>query len=363
MKFEPFYLERWLNSPKSYDLAGAGIVKLRLKDITEKMDPELVISYGITKGSADLRGKVADLYSGVDPEDVLVTTGAAEANLLVLLRLLEPGDELVALTPTYMQCIGLARGLGARVTYCPLSKTDRYGLDAERLRKTVSPKTKIILCVNPNNPTGSVYSQEDIREICAAADSVGAWVLCDGALRGLEMNGEWAAAPYPMYGRGINTGSLSKVGLTGIRTGWMISDRRLIEDCWALKDYSTLCHTGVGEYLAEKALEPANMARYIDRARTTARVQSAMLGGWVRENHGLVDWIPPAAGHTAFVRYNLDMSSTELCEKLLAEEEVLVSPGDYFDTPKHLRIRHSCGREELEEGLKRLGAFLRRHGR
>ena len=363
MKFEPFYLERWLNSPKSFDLAGAGIVKLQLKDLTDKMDPELVISYGLTKGSADLRMKVARLYADVGPEQVLITSGAAEANLLVLMRLLEPGDELVAITPTYMQCIGLARGFGAVVKYCPLRKSEDYALDPAGLKKLVTAKTRIILSVNPNNPTGSVLSADEMRGICDIADSVGAWVLCDGALRGLEMNDEWAAAPYPMYKRGIATGSLSKVGLTGIRIGWLIADRSFVDECWAYKDYTTLCHTGIGEYLADIALRPENMSRYIDRARGIARTQSGMLGKWVAEYGDIVDWIPPRAGHTAFVRCSLDIPSTELCERLLIEEDVLVSPGDFFDTPGHLRMRYSCGRDELTEGLRRLGSFLRRQKR
>ena len=363
MKLKPFQLERWLLKTCTYDLASAGITKLKLRDITPAFDPDMILNYGMTNGSERIRKQIAARYKGVTERNVLVTSGTAEANLLVIFRLLEPGDEVVAIVPTYMQCIGLAESLGAVVKRCRLDEERGYRLDCGELERLVSRKTKLIFCVNPNNPTGTLYSTEEMRWISGLAESVGAWFLCDGALRLLEPDGEPAATPIEWYAKGIATGSLSKVGITGIRIGWLLGPEELVEDCWADKDYTTLCHSGIGEYLATLALEPANFSRYLDRARVVIREHRAILADWIASHRTLVSWVPPTAGHTAFVRYHLDMDSGTLAEQLLAETGVLVGPGDHFESPNHLRMRYSGDREGLVKGLEAFGGFLHHQAR
>ena len=129
MEWQRFKLERWLLQPCEYSIGGAGITKLQLKYLMPSMDPDLVLRYGITNGSAALRGHVGRLL-GVDPAQVLITTGTAEANLLALLKLLEPGDEFVSFVPGYMQTLGIAQGLELGVGKGP---ANRPGLHDHRL--------------------------------------------------------------------------------------------------------------------------------------------------------------------------------------------------------------------------------------
>ena len=360
VKLKPFQLERWLLNPCTYDLASAGITKLKLRDVAPSLDPDMLLNYGMTNGSERIRTQIAALYRGVNARNVLVTSGTAEANLLAIYRLLEPGDEAVAIVPTYMQCIGLAESLGARVKRCRLDEERGYRPDLRELERLVTRKTKVVLCVNPNNPTGTVYSEEEMRQIGGVAESVGAWFLCDGALRSLEVDGGRAAAPVECSAKGIATGSLSKIGITGIRIGWLVGPEELVQGCWADKDYTTLCHSGIGEYLATLALEPANFGRYLERAKSVIREHRTILADWIAAHRTLVSWVPPAGGHTAFVRYHLDLDSEALARQVLAERGVLVSPGDHFESPQHLRIRYSCDRDTLVKGLEALGGFLAR---
>jgi aspartate/methionine/tyrosine aminotransferase len=362
VKIEPFELERWLLQAHDYDLASAGIPKLRLKDITSDLDFNMVLNYGPTNGSEALRGRVAMQYDGIRPDQVLITTGTAEANLLVLMRLLEPGDEMIALSPTYQQCLGLSRRFGAKVNLVDLHEDCGYQLDLDQLAGRVTEKTKVIVLVNPNNPTGSILSADEMQGICAAASDVGAWVLCDGALRGLEVAGQKASTPVEFYERSIATGSISKIGLTGPRIGWMVTpDAQLLLDCWRYKDYTTLSHSGIGEYLAAIALEPENLSQIIARAHNVIKRHLTILKDWIGDHHGLVEWVPSKAGHTAFPRYRLSMDSITFCQTLLEEEGVLVGPGDFFGAPLHLRVRYSGEEAMFREGLKRLETFLLRH--
>jgi len=362
MKIEPFALERWLLKSSKFELAGAGITKLKLSEIAPGIDPGMVMNYGLTNGAELIRSEIAALFNGIDKDNVLVTSGTAEANLLVLYRLLEPGDEFVTLNPTYMQQWGLARSLGAKIKVCQLEEKDSWQLDLERMKELITPRTKIVSLVNPNNPTGSVITAAEMMAICEVAKGVGAWVLCDAALRGLELDGETSATPIESYDKGVATGSLSKVGMTGPRIGWIATpDKELLNRCWEFKDYTTLCHSGIGEHIATIALQKEKMAGYIDRARNRIKENTAIMAEWVSQLSPLVEWIPPKAGHTSFPRYRLDMDSWEMCTRLLEEEGVLVSPGDCFNTPKHFRIRHSAEKDVLIEALDRFGAFLKRH--
>jgi aspartate/methionine/tyrosine aminotransferase len=362
VRYAPFALERWLVQAREIDLAAAGISRLRLSDVGG-LDPDMLLSYGITSGSESVRERVAALYPGARPSSVLLTTGAAEANLLALYRLLEAGDELVALNPTYMQHQGLAESLGAIVKVCEVREEDRYQPDLDSVAALIGNKTKVISLVNPNNPVGQVLSADDLRTICELADRVGAWVLCDGALRGTEVSGQLAPTPVEFYPRGIATGSLTKLGMPGLRIGWLVGDEALVNDCWALKDYTTLSHSGLGEAIAVEALRPERMAAFFARARNRVREHAAIVQGVIAESNGLLSWVSPVAGHTGFPAYGVDMDSLELCRLLLAEEGVLLTPGALFNTAGHVRLRYGGDREELEEGLSRLVRFLSRQAK
>lgn len=360
MDLKPFELERWLNKPRDIDLASASITKLKIGDLVSYVDPEMLLSYGLTKGSESIREKVSSLYNNIDPERILITSGTAEANFLALLRLLEPGSEVVVIGPTYMQCVNFARGMGAKIRFCILREEEEYRFNPTELKRQVSKQTDLIFCVNPNNPTGSILSENDMKTICEIAESIDAWVLGDGALRGLEVEGVFASSPVSYYEKGIATGSLSKIGLSGIRIGWMVARKEFVDTCWSYKDYTTLCHSGIGEYFAEIALQQDNFSRYLKRSKDIVVNHSKILAEWINQNRKWISWVPSRAGHTAFLKYRLDLSTRDFCSRLLEEEGVLVSPGDFFETPNHLRLRYSGPEGELHEGLRRLGAFIER---
>jgi hypothetical protein len=362
MKFKDFELERWLaTTPHKLDLGGGSMVKLRLRELLVNVDPELELSYGSTRGSEVVRQRIAELYPNVSADNVLVTTGTAEANLITLSVLLNRGDEGIVGAPTYMQYAGIMETLDVSIRQFHLREEMQYKPDLEELKSQISEKTKVIVLCNPNNPTGSIFSPREIQAVCELAKEINAYVLCDTALRGTEMDGVLSPTPLEFYDKSIVTGSLSKTGLPGLRIGWIIGERKFVDRCWAYKDYTTLSHSGLGEYLGAIALQKENRDRILKRAMQVAREHSTILAKWIDENGDLMGWIRPQGGHTAFPWYGIGMGSVEFGKRLAEEENVLVVPGDFFGVPKHVRVRYSCGRSTLEEGLNRLGNFLRRH--
>jgi hypothetical protein len=355
MKIEPFKLERWLLEKAEYDLGGGGVVKLQLKDVTTSLDYDQYMKYGRTDGSDSLKRQVADWYD-VDPDNILITSGTSEANLLVNLCLVEKGDGYLTEYPQYEQTSGFAKCLGAKVGSYHLDEESHWRLNLEELKEKAVRRTRIIFLDNPNNPTGALLTEDEMRAVCDVAGDVGAYVHCDNALRGSEADGKPALTPFGLYERGIVTGSISKLGATSPRIGWIIADRELIDRCWVMKDYTTLSHSGLGEYLAEIIL--SNRRRYIERNLAIRHTNTEMMSDWIRENGDLVSWTRPEAGFTAFPRYQRRMGSTEFCKRLLEEERILLSPGDHFGVDKHLRINIGSKKEVLEEALPRLGRFI-----
>ena len=362
MKIEPFKLERWLPGKKSkYSIGGACVKPMRFNELTDDFDMSLEVEYGSTKGDLELRKKLSALYPGTTPEDVLITIGTAEANFLGLSCLLEAGDEFVVITPTYMGSLGIAPWLGAKVRELHLSEEDGYRLNLEQLKRLVGKKTKVVFVTNPNNPTSTKLSESEMQGICDIAKEVGAYVMCDEALRGLELDGIQASSPPSIYEKGISTGSLSKLGLPGLRLGWLIARKEFADACWSYKDYTSLGIPVLSEHFGNIALERKNYQKIVQRARGILKNNVKVLMSWVNRNSAYLSCVEPKAGATGFPKYNAMMDSSAFCEKLLIEESVQVSPGDAFNVPKHFRLRYGGVDERtLGEALSHVEAFLKR---
>ncbi len=148
----------------------------------------------------------------MEPGQVPITSGTSEANLLLNMALLEPGDGYVTEVPMYEQTVGVARALGCRIGEFHLREEDRWRPDLEELKKSVSSGTRIVFLDNPQNPTGALLTEAELRAICEIAGDAGAWVHCDNALRGSELEGVLGLVPFPDWGRSVVTGSVSKLG-------------------------------------------------------------------------------------------------------------------------------------------------------
>ena len=359
MKIKPFKLERWLLKKHELDVAGGGVIKFQLKDLVTDIDYDQLLNYGATNGSEALRSAVAGWFEGIEADNVLITTGTSEANLLCNLHLLSQGDEYLSIHPVYEQTTGFAESLGSNICKVFLEENNSWRLDLDKLKEQVTDRTRVIFFDNPNNPTGTCISREDMQEICKIAAEINAYVVCDNALRGSELDGMPAATPLEFYERGIITGSLSKLGMTGPRIGWLIGNKQIIEACWRFKDYTTLSHSGIGENLATRALQAENRLKFIRRNLQISRNNLAMLDDWNQNNGNLFHWNPPSAGFTVFMAYRASMGSEAFCEKLLKEKNILTSPGIYFGVDNHIRLNIGCDSETMQTVLLRLKSFMK----
>lgn len=316
------------------------------------------------RGLPELREHVlrqAGLEGDCDLRDVLITAGAAEANYLAIMQLVQPGDEIVIETPGWPQAEVLAKAIGAKIVTVTRREEDGWQLPMQAMRAAVNDRTRMIFISNPNNPTGNLLDATALRDLAEIAGKVGAWLLVDEVYAGLEWEGPRAPSIAGMYERGITTGSVSKaLGLQGLRTGWMICrDPGLVMDAVVLRENSSEIMNIMGEIIAEIALRPDRYAGAIEAARKTGRDHLRQMNDWVAAQEGL-SWVSPRAGLIGLGRLPRGIDSDAFARFVLAEPyRTFLLPGSAYDQPGHIRLGVGGGAQaNLGDGLERLSRAL-----
>ena len=368
MKVEPFLVEKWLNEYEldvEINISETCVDPFTLREFLKLVKEEdffqefsdTQLTYGYIPGSPQLRQGLAILYEGMGPENVLVSGGAIGANFLVFYSLVEPGDTVISVHPTYQQLYSVAKSFGANVKMLRLRMEDGWLPDLGKLADLLDSRTKLIVINNPNNPTGSLMGTETLETICEMADEVGAYVLDDESYRGLYVHSEESVpSVVELSDRGIATGSLSKTfSLTGLRLGWIVAESSIIGEIEDHRDYTTISNGMIDDALASIAV--SNVDLILERNLEIVRRNHGILSEWV-DAEPLIDWVPARAGTVGFLRQELGISSEELCKRLLQEKDVLLVPGTCFDMDGFLRIGFGNDTGVLKEGLSRFKEFI-----
>ena len=177
MSIEIFEMERMQSTWENvvdYNLSESGVHPLNLKEMLAPGEiealTELELGYTQTNGTPGLRRNIARLYPGISLDQILATAGSSEANFLLMWSLIEPGDEVLFELPNYMQMGGLLRAFGAKVKPFRLHESLGWQPDLDEMRRLITPRTKLIVLTNPNNPTGSVLSRSAMERVVQAIE-------------------------------------------------------------------------------------------------------------------------------------------------------------------------------------------------
>lgn len=366
-RFDLEYTQSVWEQKVDINLTESGVHPIRLDELLGDDQDKIAalmsteINYPHVNGNPELRESIADLYDGAAVENVIVTVGAAEANNVIVQTMLEAGDELATQTPTYKQVWGLAQNKGCGVKPFHLLPDEGWRLDIDDLNAQVTDKTRVIAICNPNNPTGYIMTSDEMDAVIAAADRVGAWLLADEVYSGAErVQEEETPSFYGRYDKVLAVGSMSKAyGLPGLRIGWVVGPPDTVDDIWRRHEYTTITATMLSNILATHALSSDVRPRLIQRTREYIRNGYPALEAWMAKQDGLFSCTPPQASAVSFVRYHLDMNSTELMEKLCREASVFVGAGDSFGMDHHLRVAFGQDRAVLEDAFARMEKTLK----
>ncbi len=366
--FQPFDMERMMSKWENiveYNLSESGVHPVTVRGLLD--DPTMVeelldteLNYPQANGIVELREHIAALYPGATADNVLVTVGCAEANFIALQTLLAPGDEMVMMLPNYMQVWGIGHNYGFQVRAFHLQEERGWAPDLDELHDVVSEKTKLIAVCNPNNPTGYILTPEEMDAIVAAAERVGAWLMADEVYSGAErLTNAQTPSFWGRYDKVLAMNSLSKAyGLPGLRIGWVVGPADTVDEIWARHEYTTISATVLANKMAAIALSPQVRPRLIQRTRDYIRRGFPILDGWLESHEATFTLVPPQAAAITFVRYHLDVNSTELVERLMREKSVLIVPGDHFGLDHHLRISFGLPPDYLRAGLDRIHELI-----
>jgi len=358
----------------TYDIAESGIHPLRLADLLTwegvasgeaqaTLDAllNLHLGYSEARGTVALRSAIAATYTGCDADNVLVTTGAIEANYLLFNVLLDAGDHVIAPFPAYQQLYSVPRAIGCDVSLWEVGPATGYAYDVDALERLVRPTTRLIVVNTPHNPTGAMLSPADLRRVYALAESVGAMVLGDEAYRWLAVpNGAPFAPPMFEHGRlGISVGTVSKpFGLPGLRIGWIAAPPQVVAACWGARDYVSLSPGKLNDAIAQLAFR--HRERIVERNTAIIAANLEAAEAWVARHADFLSWRPPRGGLLALLRYNLPIDSRELADLLATEYGVMLAPGSAFGVERHLRIGIGQDPPVFRAGLAAAGRCFER---
>jgi aspartate/methionine/tyrosine aminotransferase len=359
--FELEYFQSQFERTVEINLADSSVKCAGVRDLLAGEDPapllELPLYYPEVNGTGLLRERIAALYPQALPSNVLVTVGAAQANWMISSTLLGPGDEVIVVSPGYRQVWGLATNFGCCVHEARLRPENNWRLDMDELEALAGPRTKLISIVNPNNPTGSILTREEMQRIVQLCARTGAWLHADEVYCGTELSGPETPSFWGMYDRVICVNSLSKAyGLAGLRIGWAIALPEMVEELWRRHEYAVIAAAGPSMKLAEIALRTDKRAMLLERQQQLSREGHAVLENWVHEQEGRFFVSPAVATSIAFVRYNFGVPSVEFADHIRQKASVLVAPGAYLGTEHHLRITVGYEPAKVRMGLERIGA-------
>ena len=319
--------------------------------------------YTLQAGILPLRERIAGDYPHMklSTDQVVVTAGSQEALYLILMTLVEPGDEVLMPNPGFIAYPMIARMAGGRaVTYALPAKTD-FGFDLDDFQRQLSPRTKVVICISPSNPTGRALNRDDLQAIAEAVSASGsdAFIVSDEIYRELYYTPERPASISEFYPRTIVVSGLSKsMRMTGWRIGWLAGEEAVMRAALVLHGYVVTCASSISQKAALAAwTDEAVVAR--EEMRAIFHRRRDHLLGLLRNELGLRCVTPEGAFYT-MVDVSRYGESLRVAEAGLAQGVVTIpasafgSEGDGF-----LRISYCADEARLSEGVRRLGEALK----
>jgi aspartate/methionine/tyrosine aminotransferase len=361
MWFQRMSLEDWFDTHQfstRYDVGESAIKFLKLQDLGLDLNA-VDLRYGHHAGAPELRAEIARDYDGLTGNDILVTSGGAEAIFSICMALLRPGDHVIVEHPNYPSTYEVPRGLGCEVELFRLDFEERFEPDLDRLERSITPKTKLLIFTHPNNPTGSMISPAQQTRLIGLAESRKIHLIFDETYRHLAFGHPLpAAASLSPYA--ISVTSMSKCyGLPGIRIGWLATrSREIHEGVLAVREQVTITNGALSEVIALRVL--AKKDEFLNRARAHVDRNLKIASAWL-DGRNELEWVKPRGGVVASPRLRAGRGHDPeaLYRSIAVNHEVFVVPGRCFDMDnRFFRLGFGGTPEELTEGLRRVGLAL-----
>jgi aspartate/methionine/tyrosine aminotransferase len=366
-KTEHFFAQYEFKTP--YQLCNSDCETITVEELLEmasvSMDElgQLSLGYTETLGYSQLRAAITEAYTKADTDDVVMLATPVEGIYLVARAALNPGDEVIVLSPAYDALINTFEHVvgQANVRRWEVALDDsntHWELDFDRLRSLISPKTKMLVVNFPHNPTGYLPTQDQLNEMGKIAEQYDLILFCDEMYFGLVHSGTASiSSAVDVTRNAVVLSGLSKTyGLPGLRTGWLvIQDEELRENIINWKFYTSICASAPSEFLALSAWKVRDHLR--DRSIAQIEHNLALAESFFARWPDLFTWHRPMAGSTALIKMNVH-SVTDFAIQLAEKAGVLILPATTLGSDdKYMRM--GFGRAAFGEALEKFEVYLK----
>jgi aspartate aminotransferase len=345
--------------PGSINL-GLGEPDLPTPDVIRQAAVRAIVEeqngYTSHAGLPQLRKKVAGDYPYLDenPERIIITAGSQEALYLALLTLVDDGDEVLIPNPGFVAYPTIVRMAGGVASFYRMPREREFGFETQEFRRALTPRTKVVVCISPSNPTGRTLSRDDLVSIADALRDHDAYLISDEIYRDLYYTTDRPESLSSFFDRTIVIGGLSKsMSMTGWRLGWLAGDEDVIKAALVLHGYVTTCASAVSQ--------KASLVAWSDEAeaaragfRETFRSRRDHLLKLISDELRLRAVTPDGAFYT-MVDVSAFGPSMKVAEALL-EAGVITVPGAAFGSESEgfLRVSFCADHDTLAEGVQRI---------
>lgn len=318
-------------------------------------------AYTATAGDPELRAAIAARYPGfaTGAGSVLVTVGTQEAMFVVVLALVDPGEELLYPEPGYPAYPVVARLVGACPVPYPLRPERGFRLDPDDVLARIGPRTRAVILCSPSNPTGTAVPAPELETLVRELDARGVPWVSDEIYSGLWY-GERPAAPWRIAREGglVISGLSKDASMTGWRVGWIVAAEDTVARLNAVHQYLVTCAPSVSQRAALAALAPVGLAAQ-ERYRVTFAARRERMGEALARIPRLA-FTPPDGAFYYFVDVSGYGTSLDVARRILERRQVITIPGEAFGPSGAgwIRLSFACDEATIGEGMQRIAVEL-----
>ncbi|MEW6008902.1 MAG: pyridoxal phosphate-dependent aminotransferase [Candidatus Omnitrophota bacterium] len=338
----------------------------KIKDAAIKAIQEGFTKYTPESGIPELRGAISSKFKKDNsleftPEQIVVSCGAKHSIYNSLQALINPADEVIVISPYWLSYPHMVRLAGAIPVILETFAEDGFRIDFDRLEKIITKKTKLLIINSPSNPTGCVYSKEELEKIAKIAISKDIWIISDEIYEKLIYDGNKhisiASLGNEIYKKTITVNGVSKTySMTGWRIGYLGAPLELAKAISMLQSHSTSHPTSISQKATIAALnmQDVEIAPFVNEFKMRRDCLIEKLSQ-IKQ----ISFFKPKGAFYCFVDISsLKIPPAEFASRLLEEEFVAVIPAESFGSDKHIRLSFATSKEDLIKGAERIKNFI-----
>lgn len=356
--FQRMLLEEWFDKYQfevEYDIGESGVKFYKLSDLDLNLD-DVELRYTQHLGNPELREAIAYEYDNLTWENIAVTTGAAESIFSIIASITSKNDHIIVECPNYPSFWYIPESLERQMDLFYLRFDDEFKPNFETLENMVKPNTKLICLTHPNNPTGSVVTEEELKRVLDMVEERNIYLLHDETYRDLTLYKPPPPTAASLSSNAVSVSTMSKVyGVPGIRIGWSASlNEKVISGILKVREQKTICNSALNEAIALQLLN--KKTEHLEDIRKRVRTNIDILQGWMNDQYEL-EFVSPEGGVTCFPRFR--KPTRDLCRLLIEKYKTFTVPGYCFRMDHFFRIGFGGETDKLKSGLEKLKLVMK----